>query len=178
MRYYRASSLQSFEPMAEIVQNSSKTSGKIRVKKLSTRIDMTPMVDLAFLLLTFFILTSTFSHHKVMDLEMPDANAPIKDRTPVNEKNVLNLVLGRNDEIYWWIGFGPSISTTNYSSDGVRKLLLAQKKNPHLVVLIKPQDEARFENMVDILDEISITGTKRYAIVDFTDDDKLLIAGK
>jgi biopolymer transport protein ExbD len=162
--------------MAETTQNSSMPSGKIRVKKQSTRIDMTPMVDLAFLLLTFFILTSTFNDFKVMDLEMPDAKVPVKIRTPVNEKNVLNLVLGKNDKIYWWIGFGPSVATTNYSSDGVRKLLLNQKKNPHLVVLIKPEDESRFENMVDILDEISITATERYAIVDLNDDDKQLIA--
>jgi biopolymer transport protein ExbD len=164
--------------MAEIAQHSGKRSGKIRVKKLSTRIDMTPMVDLAFLLLTFFILTSTFSHFNVMDLEMPDAQVPIETRTPVNEKNVLNLVLGKNDKIYWWIGFGPSIATTNYSPDGVRKLLLEQKKNPHLVVLIKPQDNSRFENIVDLLDEISITGTEHYAIVDVNDDDKKLITGK
>jgi biopolymer transport protein ExbD len=178
MGYYYASSFQTFKPMAEIAQNSGKSSGKIRVKKLSTRIDMTPMVDLAFLLLTFFILTSTFNDFKVMDLEMPDAKVPIQTRTPVNEKNVLNLVLGKNDKIHWWIGFGPSIVTTNYSPEGVRKLLLEQKKNPHLVVLIKPQDESRFENMVDILDEISITAIKRYAIVDLNDDDKKLIAGK
>jgi biopolymer transport protein ExbD len=164
--------------MAEITQNSGKPSGKIRVKKLSTRIDMTPMVDLAFLLLTFFILTSTFSDFKVMDLEMPDVKAPVDTRPPVNQKNVLNLVLGKNDKIFWWIGFGPSVATTNYSSTGVRKLLLDQKTNPHLVVLIKPQDESRFENIVDILDEISVTATKRYAIVDLNDDDKQLIAGK
>jgi biopolymer transport protein ExbD len=162
--------------MAEINQTSGKSSGKIRVKKLSTRIDMTPMVDLAFLLLTFFILTSTFSHHKVMDLDMPDDKAPNQDRTPVNEKNVLNLVLGENDKLYWWIGFGPTVETTNYSREGVRKLLLEQKKNPHLVVLIKPHDKSRFENMVDVLDEISITDIKKYAIVGFTDDDKDLIA--
>jgi biopolymer transport protein ExbD len=165
--------------MAEITQTSSgkKANGKVRAKKQSTRIDMTPMVDLAFLLLTFFILTSAFNKHRVMDLTMPD-KSDIDNVLPINEKNILNLVLAENNKIYWWMGLDPPVEITNYSKDGVRKILLERTEaNPRLMVLIKPKDESRYQNMVDLLDEIEITRVKRHAIVDFTEDDKVLISG-
>ena len=166
--------------MAEINQNNAQksTSGKVRVKKLSTRVDMTPMVDLAFLLLTFFILTATFNKFRVMDVDMPH---PVEDQSqlqPVNEKDVLNLVLAEDNKIYYWMGITPPAEITNYSKDGVRKLLLEkQRLRPKLVVLLKPKDNCKYENMVDILDEIFITKMKRYAIVDFTEDDRQIISG-
>lgn len=156
--------------MAEISHSSTATNGKVRVKKQSTKIDMTPMVDLAFLLLTFFILTSTFNDAKIMDLEMPQkvANPPL-----INDENILNLVLAENDKIYWWKGLSPKAELTNYSSKGVRKILMeGRDANPALMVLIKPKDDCKYENIVDVLDEMAITNMTRYAIVDFTDDDK------
>jgi biopolymer transport protein ExbD len=165
--------------MADITQaggGQKSANGKVRVKKQSTKIDMTPMVDLAFLLLTFFILTSTFNKHRAMDLTMPD-KTDTDNFTPINEKNILNLVLAGNDKIYWWIGLDPPVEVTNYSKDGIRKILLEKSDaNPKLMVLIKPQDESRYENMVDLLDELSITRVKRHAIMDFTEDDKILIS--
>jgi len=149
-----------------------------RAKKQSTKIDMTPMVDLAFLLLTFFILTSTFNKPKTMEVTMPDKVDKPEEQTKINENDILNLVLAENDKIYWWIGLTPPAEVTNYSKDGVRKVLLEQSKaNPKLMILIKPKDEARYNNMVDILDEMDITSQKRYAIVDFTPDDKTIIEG-
>jgi len=167
--------------MAEIQQGGGgghKKGGKVRAKKQSTKIDMTPMVDLAFLLLTFFILTTTFNKPKTMEVNMPDKVQDEKDQTKINEKDILNLVLAENDKILWWIGLEPPVNTTNYSKDGVRKLLLEQTRaNPKMMVLIKPKDESRYENMVNILDEMDITKTQRYAIVDFTNDDKAIITG-
>jgi biopolymer transport protein ExbD len=168
--------------MAEVSQGGGggghKKGGKVRAKKQSTKIDMTPMVDLAFLLLTFFILTSTFNKPKTMEVTMPDKVDKPEDQTKVNENDILNLVLAENDKIYWWIGLTPPAEVTNYSKDGVRKVLLERiKLNPKLMVLIKPKDESRYNNMVDILDEMEITDMKRYAIVDFTPDDKTIIEG-
>ena len=168
--------------MAEIQQGGGgghkKGGGKVRAKKQSTKIDMTPMVDLAFLLLTFFILTTTFNKPKTMEVNMPDKVQDEKEQTKINEKDILNLVLAENDKILWWIGLEPPVNTTNYSKDGVRKLLLEQTRaNPKMMVLIKPKDESRYENMVNILDEMDITKTQRYAIVDFTNDDKAIITG-
>jgi biopolymer transport protein ExbD len=156
--------------MAEISQNAAEDSRrKIRAKKMSTRIDMTPMVDLAFLLLTFFILTSTFIKPMVMSLGMPDSSAP---GSPVNDENVLNLVLAEGNKVYWWDGLEGPVQATNYSSRGVREVLLRHKTNRNLIVLIKPTDESKYENIVDVLDEVTITNTERYAIVDFTPADK------
>lgn len=155
-----------------------KKGGKVRAKKQSTKVDMTPMVDLAFLLLTFFILTSTFNKAKTMEVTMPDKVQDEKEQTKVNENDILNIVLAENDKVYYWIGLTPPASVTNYSKDGVRKVIMEHNAaNPKLMILIKPKDESRYNNMVDILDEMEITKTKRYAIVDFTDDDKTIISG-
>ena len=155
-----------------------KKGGKVRAKKQSTKVDMTPMVDLAFLLLTFFILTSTFNKPKTMEVTMPDKVQDEAEQTKINENDILNLVLAENDKIYYWTGLTPPAEVTNYSKDGVRKLLLERMRaNPKMMVLIKPKDESRYNNMVDILDEMDITQMKRFAIVDFTDDDKTIIEG-
>jgi biopolymer transport protein ExbD len=167
-----AASYQKNTIMAEINQNSGhKSDGRVRVKKMSTRIDMTPMVDLAFLLLTFFILTSTFNDATIMNLDMREG-----EPQPINHKNVLNLVLAEQNKVYWWIGIDPPISKTDFSPKGLRKLLLAHRANPHLMVLIKPKDESKYENIVDVLDEITIAGIERYALVDYTEDDKTILA--
>jgi biopolymer transport protein ExbD len=164
--------------MAEVNHGNGpqkRADGKMRAKRMSTRIDMTPMVDLAFLLLTFFILTSTFSKFRVMDVTMPDDRDP-GHVLPVNHKDVLNLALAEDNKIYWWIGLDPPVALTNYSTEGLRKILLENGRNPKLVVLIKPMDNSKYENIVDLLDEIEITDTKRYAIVNFSEDDRNLIA--
>jgi len=168
--------------MAEISDSGGgrgkKKGGKVRAKKQSTKVDMTPMVDLAFLLLTFFILTSTFNKAKTMEVTMPDKVTDEKDQTKINENDILNLVLAKDDKIYYWIGLTPPAETTNFSKEGIRKLLLTKiRENPKIMILIKPQDDSRYNNMVDILDEMEITQMKRYAIVDFTDDDKAIISG-
>jgi biopolymer transport protein ExbD len=164
--------------MAEINQSAGqKPNGKVRAKRQSTRIDMTPMVDLAFLLLTFFILTSTFANFRVMDVTMPDKIVDGNPPPPVNMKDVLNLVLADNDKIYWWIGLDAPAQVTNYSDNGIRKILLDLRDNPKLWVLIKPKDDSKYENMVDILGEILIANIDRYAIVDFSEDDKTIMAG-
>ena len=162
--------------MAELNQGREPQKGerKVRSKKHSVRIDMTPMVDLAFLLLTFFILTSTLTRHQVMDVTMPD---DVETPQPINEKNILNLVIAEDNKIYWWQGLNSTAAVTNFSKDGIRKLLLKSSgANPKLMVIIKPRDESKYENMVDILDEIAIAHIERYAIVDFTDDDKTIIS--
>src|SRR5687768_14203609 len=161
--------------MAELSQNSAagNASGKVRAKKQSTKIDMTPMVDLAFLLLTFFILTTSFLKPHIMPLTMPE---PAEDpaRLPLlKEKNAFSVVLAEHNKIYWWIGLEAPASPTNYSKGGIRKTLLEESKaNPDLMVLIKPMDKSRYQNGVDILDEVAIANITRYAIVEFTEEDK------
>src|SRR6185369_8241448 len=91
--------------MAEIQEGGGggHKGGKKRAKKQSTRIDMTPMVDLAFLLLTFFVLTSTFSKPKSMELTFPvppEPNMP----PPPPIKNGITLLLTKDDKIFYYEG--------------------------------------------------------------------------
>ena len=164
--------------MAELsAEEGNSVDGKVRVKKRPVKIDMTPMVDLAFLLLTFFILTTTFNKPPILELTMPE-DSPYPNNPPlINAANVLNLVLGENDKVYWWIADDPRPSVTNYSRNGIRKMLLKQRAvNPKIMVLIKAHDKSRYENIVDVLDEMTITRMERYALVDLTDEDMDVIA--
>ena len=163
--------------MAEISQGSGKKDGKVRSKKTSTRIDMTPMVDLAFLLLTFFVMTTTLNKPQTMEITMPE-KPKVEDKQPlVNEKRVLTLVLGGEDKIYWYLGItDPKVELSNFSNDGIRKILLQQNSQiKEMVVLIKPSDESKYKNVVDILDEMNISNIARFALVDITPVDKELI---
>jgi biopolymer transport protein ExbD len=163
--------------MAEISQGSGKKDGKVRSKKTSTRIDMTPMVDLAFLLLTFFVMTTTLNKPQTMEITMPE-KPKVEDKQPlVNEKRVLTLVLGGGDKIYWYLGItDPKVELSNFSNDGIRKVLLQQNAQiKEMVVLIKPSDESKYKNVVDILDEMNISNIARFALVDITPVDKELI---
>ncbi|HEX8059730.1 MAG TPA: biopolymer transporter ExbD, partial [Cyclobacteriaceae bacterium] len=91
--------------MSEVQQQGGgKGDGKVRSKKSSTKIDMTPMVDLAFLLLTFFMLTTTFNKPQTMEIIMPEKPKEEEDQPLVNEKKVLTLLLSKDDKIYWYIG--------------------------------------------------------------------------
>ena len=154
-----------------------KKGGKVRVKKSSTRIDMTPMVDLAFLLLTFFVMTTTLNKPQAMQINMPDKPKDGDEQPEVNEKNVLTLVLGENDKIYWYIGItDPNVEVTDFSATGIRKVLQQKKaENPKIIILIKSLDEARYKNMVDIMDEMNISSMQRFALVEITDVDKDLV---
>lgn len=154
-----------------------KKGAKVRAKRSSTRIDMTPMVDLAFLLLTFFVMTTTLNKPQAMQITMPDKPKDGDEQPEVNERNVLTLVLGENDKVYWYMGItNPEVEVADFSATGIRKVLLAKKAEiPKLIVLIKSLDEARYKNMVDILDEMNISSVQRYALVDITDVDKELV---
>jgi biopolymer transport protein ExbD len=163
--------------MAEISQGGGKKDGKVRSKKTSTRIDMTPMVDLAFLLLTFFVMTTTLNKPQTMEITMPE-KPKTEDKQPVvNEKRVLTLVLGGGDKIYWYLGItDPKVELSNFSNEGIRKVLLQQNAQiKEIVVLIKPSDESKYKNVVDILDEMNISNIARFALVDITPVDKELI---
>lgn len=150
--------------------------GKVRSKKASTKIDMTPMVDLAFLLLTFFMLATTFNKPQVMEINMPEKPKK-EDKVPeVNEKKVLNLALGENDEIYYYVGITqPDIKTTDYA--GIRNVLREMKSTiPGMIVLIKPTDKSKYKNVVDMFDEMSIGAVPRYALVEITPEENDMIA--
>jgi biopolymer transport protein ExbD len=165
--------------MSEIQQSSNGTrGGKARSRKLSTRIDMTPMVDLAFLLLTFFMLTTTFHSLWIMDIVMPENNQTAKP-PEVNYKRVVTLILGDDDKIYWYKGKETILQQTDYSSGGIRRVLHELNTSiKNMFVVIKPSDESRYQNLVDILDEMKISDVARYALVDITSTEMDLVRSK
>ena len=158
-----------------------KKGGKVRSKKQSTKIDMTPMVDLAFLLLTFFMLATTFNKPKTMELVLPEKPKPEDAPPKVNEKNVLNLLLAKDNKVVWYIGVtDPQPTVTGFSKTGIRKVLLEKQAEigKKFVVLIKPSDGSTYRNVVDILDEMSITNIRSFALVDIDPADKDLLAAQ
>ncbi len=162
-------------------QNGGQKKGLLpKRKKLSTRVDMTPVVDLAFLLLTFFMLATTFIKPQVMQLILPGkSDEQTEAKQPkVNEKKVLSIVLDGNNKVYWYVGLtDPQVRETDYSATGLRQVLLEQNQLIHkMVVLVKPEKTATYENLVDILDELDITGIARYALVDMGAEDKAILA--
>ena len=148
--------------------------GKVRSKKASTRVDLTAMVDLAFLLITFFMLTTTLSKPKAMDLAMPDKDEKQTDQLAVAASRSMTLLLGANNKVEWFIGEpGKTQPTTEgFGKDGLRKTLIEKGKEiqqttgKYMVVLIKPSDKSNYKNVVDTIDEMNITGVQSYAIVD------------
>ncbi|MDO7845411.1 biopolymer transporter ExbD [Hymenobacter sp. M29] len=171
--------------MAEIQPQAAgpTKAGKRRAKKMSTRIDMTPMVDLAFLLLTFFMLTTTFAKPYAMDLQMP-----VKKEgpdMPIRDYDALTIILGKGHRVHYFFGLNapgdktvrvPELKTTTFSADGIRQVLLnRQKERGRLVVLIKPTEDSKYKDMVDILDEMNITNQQKYALVKITSDDLTLL---
>lgn len=158
-----------------------KKGGKVRSKKQSTKIDMTPMVDLAFLLLTFFMLATTFNKPKTMELVLPEKPKPEDAPPKVNEKNVLTLLLAKDNKVVWYIGVtDPQPTVTGFSKNGIRKVLLEKQAEigKKFVVLIKPSDGSTYRNVVDILDEMAITNIRSYALVDIDPADKDLLAAQ
>lgn len=154
---------------------------KKRSKKQSTRIDMTPMVDLGFLLVTFFMLTTTFSKPQTMEINLPvkaDKEEKV-DAPELKASKAMTILLGEFNKVYWYKGMpnkDAEVKVTDFSQDGIRKILLEQNAIvKDLTVMIKPTDKANYKNMVDILDEMNICNVKRYALVDVTPVDLDLI---
>ena len=142
-------------------------------KKMSTRVDLTPMVDLGFLLITFFIFTTTMSQPTSMNLAMPKDTDKPDEINKVKESGSLTLMLGKANVIYYYFGNDPAtMQTTGYKD--VRKIILDKKKATpvnDLFIIIKPDKDASYKNAVDILDEMSINDITRYAMVDPTADE-------
>ncbi|CAD0008736.1 ExbD/TolR family protein [Flavobacterium chungangense] len=154
--------------------------GKVRSKKQNSKVDLTAMVDLAFLLITFFMLTTTLSKPQAMPLGLPDKDEdPTKNKDiKVDEKRTLTIMMGENNKLIYYMGLidspiaGPK--DIAYGKDGIRKVLLSRKKSvieytgdkaKGIIVIIKPGKKSKYKNLVDILDEMAISGVETYAIV-------------
>ncbi len=152
-------------------------------KKGAPHTDMTPMVDLGFLLITFFMLATTFSKPKTMEIIKPAKDDPKnKDAPKVNKNRVLSILLGERDRVYFYqvaaedIASGKplQVDSSDFSVNGVRAVIKTRQNDvlqaygskDTLVVLIKGMPKATYKNFVDIIDEMRITGVRQYALVD------------
>ncbi|MDE3144508.1 MAG: biopolymer transporter ExbD [Bacteroidota bacterium] len=168
--------------MADVQQKeSSRKLGCARSKKLSTRIDLTPMVDLGFLLITFFIFTTTLSRPTAMKLILPaDGNG---SKSP--QSKTLNLILSSDNNVIYYSGLAKETAAiTNYSVSGLRSIIENKMKEVGMlsgnksetVVLIKPTNHSTYKNVVDALDEMKISGVTRFVLTDATEEEAALLA--
>lgn len=179
-------------------KGGKKGPGVKKGKKLSTRVDLTPMVDLGFLLITFFMLTTTLSKPKTMQINMPykDDNEVIEEETKIKESTALTVLLSKKHRVYYYEGMAtdpesaPEVMLTSFKNpDGIRDVIINKKDKvaglrrsgqlnakDKTTVLIKPDTNSTYEDMVNILDEMAINDIRVYAIVDITDVDREFIA--
>ncbi len=173
-----------------------KGDGKVRSKKSNSKVDLTAMVDLAFLLITFFMLTTTLSKPQSMPLGLPnkeDKPDP-KNQVKVDENRTMTILLGDNDKLVRYVGLlatpvsGGAPKDFSYGKEGIRKELLSRKKlvleytgnkDKGMIVIIKPSKKSNYRNLVDVLDEMAIVDVPTYAIVnEFTPEEQKLLEGK
>lgn len=164
--------------MAEVqVKDNSGKGGKVRSKKQIPHVDLTPMVDLAFLLITFFMLVTTFNKPNVMDLGLP---AKPKDgqkspNTEIDLSNSISIIIGKDNRIFYHqldqAGLNENtLNETTFDREGITKVIqqakAKAKDQSKFTVIIKPTDDAVYKNFVDILDEMAITKNEIYGITD------------
>lgn len=160
--------------MTELIVSLQRNARRQSARK-ALKVDMTPMVDLGFLLITFFIFTTSLSEQKTMQLIVP-ADGPAMN---LPASSALTLLLAADNKVF--VYSGPlqqalnehQIAITNYNTySGVGAVIRQQQKRlfttgrkENLMLLIKPATEATYQNIIDALDEVQINGVKRYAIV-------------
>lgn len=177
--------------MAEVqVQDKGDKGGKVRSKKQSTRVDMTPMVDLGFLLITFFMFTTTFSKPNVMDLGLPakpKKDAPPPQKTEIDLSNSISLIIGKDNRIFYHqldqAGLNDqTLMETSFDREGITKVIEQAKRRAKDVtkftVIIKPTDDAVYKNFVDILDEMAVTKSEQYGVTDIKPWEKVIYEKK
>ncbi len=161
--------------MAAVETGQPRAHGKQKKKKrrVGVRIDMTPMVDVVLLLLTFFMLTTAFMKPQAMEINLPPDS---KVKIEVGESSLLTLRVAPDFTIYWSIGSDPKLQKIKYA-DLKSFLIDKQKSIPKLITLLKIDREAKFKDMVDIMDTIVNTARiERFSIVAMEDVDKKLMA--
>jgi biopolymer transport protein ExbD len=135
------------------------------------RIDMTPMVDVAFLLLIFFMVTTVFRRPQALEITLPSE----KNDVEMPEENVLQIRVQDTGKTYWNIGLQPPIEVPVLDLHNVVKT--QRDNNPALAAVIKIDRKAPYHYMVDVLDEVTLGTLKRFSLAPFTDEDRQVLLG-
>ena len=201
--------------MSAEVQESGGKRGKSKQKKISVRVDFTPMVDMNMLLITFFMLCTTLNIPQTMEISMPSNDKDITEdqQSMVKASQAITLLLGGDNKLYYYEGEPnykdySSLKQTSYAASGMRDVLLhknavavnkvralKQQKLDLVItedefkkqvseiksakdtptVIIKATDDASYENLVDVLDEMQICNIGKYVITDIAEGDEILM---
>ena len=175
--------------MAEIVSGSNHSGGKKRLNKLPTRIDMTPMVSVSFLLMTFFALVSAINRPSNIELSMPSRPSCIDDSQgcgAIRHSRIIQLFLSDHNKMYLVKQFGERISidscdftVTEAMREPFSKLMSEIKRDygssDSVIVVIKPMNNSHYENLVGVLDEMIFLKVRRYTVSEFYQRDSLML---
>jgi biopolymer transport protein ExbD len=147
-------------------------------KRIGFHLDMTPMVDVAFLLLTFFMLTTTFSKSNTMEINVPPETGEVK----MAESNVMTFRIPGDGYAYWSLGNEAPRKIELYEqkdgkqfalSKGIRQLLRQQtSSNKKLAIVVRISEKAKYKSLVDIIDEFNMMKIDRFSLDDFTSQDE------
>ena len=170
--------------MAEIQTTSAANKKGKKLNTKSTRVDLTPMVDLGFLLLTFFVFTTAMTKPMAMNLVTP--NDKTTEQSPICESCVLTVMPDKDDKIFYYEGIPGTnalVKETSFSTGGIRNVLLQKLKAvkeskgtaDDMVLIIKPGEASAFKNFVDMADEVTINNIKHYFIDEMNDADRQLV---
>ena len=166
---------------------------KVRSKKLSSRVDLTAMVSVSFMLIIFFMVIGELSKYKAMDLGLPDKDCDDCHSGCIDATRLYTILLDKNDKIITYSGLleYPTHLTKEigFGKNGIQKEVFLKKKEIQnymaamgkyksgVIVIIKPSKNSNYGNLVDILDEMKIANIDTYAIVnDFTPEEEKLLA--
>jgi biopolymer transport protein ExbD len=167
--------------MAELNSSPAKAGGRSGRTRIATRVDLTAMVDLAFLLITFFMLTTTLQKNNAMAISMPSDGGEMG----VPASRTMTVCLGKNNQVLWYMGMADKPlsqpQVIGYGKAGLREAIINQRKvveaqsGKDMIVLVKPSEHSLYDNLVNTLDEINITKINSYAIVDIATQDVALL---
>lgn len=166
--------------------DSNKNHPKQKLIKKSVRVDLTPMVDLGFLLITFFIFTTTMSKASAMNMNLPDdRDSSVTDA--ICKSCVLTVIAGENNQLFYYEGddYNAVYKTTDYTASGIRQLIQNKKIKvfnargvDEMKLIIKLSQNSSFKNMVDLIDESNITCVKRYYLANLNNADLKIVSIK
>jgi biopolymer transport protein ExbD len=139
--------------------------GRVKKKRVGVRIDMTPMVDVAFLLLIFFMVTTVFRRPLAMEVNMPEPDA----RVEVPESNVMTVYVDKDESLFVKMGKGEIVPVT--WADLEPSFAANAEANPNLIILVKIHRDARYEPMVDMMDLLEDANMERFSLIPMKEAD-------
>lgn len=161
--------------------NRSAKKGRRKQRRIGFHLDMTPMVDVAFLLLTFFMLTTTFAKSNTMEINMPPDQGEVK----ISENNVMIVRIAGDGMAYCSLGDEAPRRISLYDTADSRRMALSGElrsllreqtaKNRKMVIVVKISEKAKYKSLVDLIDELNLMKIDRFSLDDYTDQDEVEI---